>query len=227
MILAEAKGLTLAYGVHKALEEASFHVLSGQYLGILGPNGGGKTTLLRALGGLHPPSAGDLVWTTPRPRLGYVAQRLNASDPLFPATVAEVVALGAHPPRPGGIPVGDILASLGLGAIARKRVGELSGGQLQRTLLARALAGNPQVLLLDEPASALDPEVREGFYSLLKDLHKNGMTILLVSHDVGAVEAHCSHLLVVDRKILFQGSLEEFTLSPTHEIFSGRHHHGV
>lgn len=192
----------------------------------------GKTTLLRALAGLHPLAQGQLTWASPRLRPGYLAQKNTPSDPLFPATVEEVVALGLHPaiPKRTGAEVkkrvAEVVDRLGLAALVKRRIGALSGGQQQRVLLARALVSEPDVLLLDEPTSALDPEVRTDFYQLIAEQNRRGTTIVLVSHDVGAMERQAGHLLVLDRMVQFFGGIEDYIRSPVHDQYQMEHPHG-
>lgn len=228
--LLTVEALVLEHGGRPVVDQVSFTVEPGWFLALVGPNGGGKTTLLRALSGLHPPAQGQVQWAVPRPRLGYLAQKTSPSDGLFPATVEEVVALGLHPSPPGSQGtvrqrVGEVLERLNLTTLARSRIGTLSGGQQQRALLARALVSQPQVLLLDEPTSALDPEVRQDFYCLVADQNRRGTTVILVSHDVGAMERQASHLLVLDRRIRFQGTLAQFIDSPVHDDYHTEHPH--
>ena len=230
--LLKVDDLVLEHGGRPVVDRVSFTVEPGWFLALVGPNGGGKTTLLRALAGLHPAAQGHILWTQPRPRLGYLVQKTTPSDALFPATVEEVVALGLHPAPSGGQGtvrrrVGEILDRLNLAALARRRIGALSGGQQQRVLLARALVSQPEVLLLDEPTSALDPEVRQDFYCLVAEQNRQGTTVVLVSHDVGAMERQASHLLVLDRQIRFQGTLAQYIASPVHDDYHTEHPHAM
>jgi zinc transport system ATP-binding protein len=220
----------LNYGSQVVVADLNFQVSTGEYLAIVGPNGGGKSTLLRAIAGLHPLHSGTISWM-PGLRIGYLAQKNALGDSLFPASVLEVIAMGLHPSKHLkhlGSPkllLESIVKQLHLEDIIHHRIGLLSGGQQQRVLLARALVSQPDILLLDEPTSALDPEVRLEFYQLLADLHAKGTSIILVSHDVGAMENHASHLLLLDRKVLYCGSIQGYIKSAVHNVYHTEHPH--
>lgn len=232
------ENLVCRYQGHEALTDVSFAVTAGDYVGIVGPNGSGKSTLIRAVLGLVPPDNGRVTlfgvpvasfreWR----RIGYLPQSMRLFNPAFPATVEEVVRLGLlsqkrFPRRVGGrrdtSAVEWALEALGITGIRRKLIGELSGGQQQRALLARAIVGRPELLILDEPTTALDPETRERFYSLLGELHRgDGTTIILVTHDTGSIGSLASRLIYVDRRIIFNGTLEDFCQSEEMTAFFG------
>ena len=188
--------LTVDYGKNRALDSVCLVVNEGEYLGIIGPNGGGKSTLLGAIIGTVRPTSGNISLfggnaAEGRRRLGYVPQ-FAALDRAFPITVGEVVATaylggGLHPFRFLGkreaILSEGVLEEVGLGGFSRRLVSELSGGEFQRMLLARALAKSPDVLLLDEPTSGVDPATRARIYELLEEKNRAGLTILMVTHD--------------------------------------------
>ena len=163
-------------------------------------------------------------------RVGYLPQKMHAFNPHFPSTVKEVVALGLISKKkfPRRIAKSDeaaikhMLELLNITNIANKLIGELSGGQLQRVFIARALINEPELIILDEPTTALDPETRENFFSLIRDLNRERhATIILVTHDIGTIGAHASKLLYVDKKVIFYGSFDEFCLSDTMSKFFG------
>jgi len=233
------ENLGCSYRVGPVLEGVSISVAAGDYIGIAGPNGSGKSTLVRALLGLNIISSGtSTLFGIPSERfsewgrVGYLPQHVNLFNPVFPATVKETVALGLlslkHFPRrltrKDRQKVSAVLEELGILDLAGKLIGELSGGQQQRMLLARALVNNPELLILDEPTAALDPETRDRFYSLVSDINRNrGVTVLLVTHDTGTIGMYASKLLYLDKKVLFFGGFDEFCHSPEMSALFGEH----
>lgn len=221
-IILKADNITLKYGRHEVLTDASFTVEAGDYIGIVGPNGSGKTSLMKAMLGLIAPAGGQFSYAgevRDNRFIGYLPQKVISGDPLFPAKVREVVAMGLLSSK--GFPkhlsqedyknVDEILGRLKIGNLAEKKIGNLSGGQQQRVLLARALVSSPRLLILDEPTSALDPKVRENFYGILKELNEqDGVTILLVSHDIGSIGQYTKKMLYLDRTVVFFGTYEDF-----------------
>lgn len=225
----EVNGLYCRYGSTHALSDVGFRVEPGDYVGIVGPNGSGKSTLIRAILGLVERDEGDIrMFGVPLPeftdwqRIGYLPQSLNLFSPSFPATVTEVVRLGLlsgkrFPRRIGkgdAARVDEVLEQMGIADLRRAMIGELSGGQQQRVLLARALVNRPELLILDEPTAALDPETRDRFYALLAEGNKKqGVTVLLVTHDSATIGNWASKLLYLDKKLIFYGTFREFCLS--------------
>jgi zinc transport system ATP-binding protein len=225
----EAKGLDFTYKDNEMLSGITFQAGEGDYIGIVGPNGSGKTTLVRIILGLASPSSGGIsVFGQPVTsfdkwqKIGYLPQKITAFNPIFPATVKEVVALGLlagkNTPktfdRKDEAAVEKALSLLGIDPIKDRLMGELSGGQQQRTLLAKALVHEPELLILDEPTLALDPDAREKFFDILAGLHKTRkVTILLVSHDIGTIGKYATKLLYLDKKIIFYGGFDEFCKS--------------
>jgi len=218
--------LCCTYRVGRVLEDISITVQSGDYIGIVGPNGSGKSTLVQALIGLVPISEGSAsIFGVPSDRfdnwgrIGYLPQNLRLLNPVFPATVAEAVGLGMLSKkrfprkliRHDREKVFATLESLGVYDIRNKMIGELSGGQQQRVMLARAMVNDPDLLILDEPTAALDPETRERFYQLITEINRSrGVTVLLVTHDTGVIGQHATKMLYLDKRVLFYGSFEEF-----------------
>jgi len=221
-IILKADNVTLKYGRHEVLTDASFTVEAGDYIGIVGPNGSGKTSLMKAMLGLITPTGGQFSYAgeiKDNRFIGYLPQKVISGDPLFPAKVREVVAMGLlsskrfpkHLSQEDYKKVDEILSRLKIGNLAEKKIGNLSGGQQQRVLLARALVSSPRLLILDEPTSALDPKVRENFYGILKELNEqDGVTILLVSHDIGSIGQYTKKMLYLDRTVVFFGTYEDF-----------------
>jgi zinc transport system ATP-binding protein len=196
----------------------------GQFVAIAGPNGGGKTTLLRLILGIERPTAGEaLLFGEPahrfsrREAIGYLAQRAQLGVSA-PATVREVVAAGRLP-RVGLLGraghedrrlIGEAIARVGLTDVAHRPLARLSGGQQQRAFIAKALAAEPELLVLDEPTTGVDAEAQEAFAALLNRLHRElGVTILYVSHEFGAVERFVERIVLVRAGIVFDGSPAE------------------
>jgi zinc transport system ATP-binding protein len=231
--------LSCSYREGKVLEDISFQVARGDYVGIVGPNGSGKSTLIKALLGLVTISNGSArLFGAPLSgfhdwhRVGYLPQSLHLVNPVFPATVHETVGLGLlslkrFPKRLNRADTGKIdiiLDDLGISDLKYKLIGELSGGQLQRVLLARAIVNDPELLVLDEPTAALDPETRGRFYAMIADINRTrGVTVLLVTHDSGAIGEHASKMLYLDKKLLFYGSFDQFCCSPEMSSLFGEH----
>ena len=237
--IVRAELLSCNYREGRVLEDISFRVERGDYVGIVGPNGSGKSTLVKALLGLVTISKGSaLLFGTPLAsfrdwhKVGYLPQSLHLVNPVFPATVHETVGLGLlslkrFPKRLNRSDTQKIdmtLEELGVSDLKHKLIGELSGGQLQRVLLARAIVNDPELLVLDEPTAALDPETRGRFYAMIAEINRSrGVTVLLVTHDSGAIGEHASKMLYLDKKILFYGSFDEFCCSPEMSSLFGEH----
>ncbi len=214
-------GLSVGYGAAEVLSDVSFSVAEGEFLGIIGPNGGGKTTLLRSILGLIPAKRGSIeIFGKPaaknRAILGYVPQ-FASFDRRFPITVGEVVCTallggGLHPFFRFGKgqldKAEDYLEMVDLGGFSKRPVSDLSGGEFQRLLLARALAREPRILLLDEPTASVDPGTRAKIYALLTGLNKGGMTVLMVTHDLLAVSSAISSLACLSHTLVYHGEPE-------------------
>jgi len=212
--------LSKAYGDRLALEDVAIAVPRGSLFAILGPNGSGKSTLLRLLMGLEEPSAGsvEVLGGSPaaaRPRVGYVPQ-LSSADWSFPITVAEVVAMGLYGVRrrlrlplrhDARVPMA--LERVGVDALARRQVQELSGGQQRRVLLARALARNPELLLLDEPAAGLDMAADEQLTTTLRGLANEGKTVVVATHDIGGVGQFYDQAVLLSGQVIASGPVAE------------------
>ncbi|MBA3375846.1 MAG: metal ABC transporter ATP-binding protein [Actinobacteria bacterium] len=218
----ELSGVSFAYRAgHHVLENVDLRIGEGEFVAIAGPNGGGKTTLVRIVLGLERPSQGTAsLYGEPAARfsrrrtLGYLAQRSELGGDA-PATVREVVSAGRL--TAGGLLgplrrrdrelVTEAIDRVGLGDVADAPVRTLSGGMQQRAFIAKALAGEPSILVLDEPTTGVDAESQESLASLLSRLHSElGVTILYVSHEFGAVEQFVERLVLVRRTIVFDGS---------------------
>jgi zinc transport system ATP-binding protein len=228
----ELKNVTVNYGKIPAITDVTFNVEEGDYLGIIGPNGSGKTTLIKTILGLLPVSGGEirLSYRNGRASVGYVPQKNSASEKYFPATVKEIVSTGLLSSKKGlkfisksdHNKVDAMLEKLHIADLCAKKIQSLSGGQYQRVLLARALVNEPKLLILDEPTSALDPLIREELYTLLSEFNTaGGITILLVSHDIGSIGKYTKKMLYLDRKLVFYGSYGDFCGSDTMTEYFG------
>lgn len=228
-----------SYNSSEVLKSVSFSLEKGSFLGIVGPNGSGKTTLIKLILGFLRPQKGDIYIFGERSflfkdwfRIGYLPQKVFLSEKHFPAKVEEIVALGllSKKTSPKRIHREDLkkidhhLDMLGIRDIKESFIGELSGGQLQRVLLARALVNEPELLILDEPTTALDPEVRERFFDVLKDINeKRQTTIIMITHDTGSVGEYASHMLYLDKKVIFYGTFQTFCESKTMTDYFGEY----
>jgi zinc transport system ATP-binding protein len=223
-VVAALEDVSYDAGDVRVLEHVSLRIAAGDFLGIIGPNGCGKTTLLRVLLGLLPPSAGRalLFGTDVRQfrqwaRVGYVPQR-SVVEPRFPASVFEVVMSGCSP-RTGLLrrygpaeraAVLQALETVGMAAARDRRIGALSPGQQQRVFIARALVHRPELLILDEPTVGVDVEAQEQFYALLRRLNREGgVTLVLVSHDISVVAQEVTRLACLNRTLVFHGDPDE------------------
>ncbi len=235
----ETIALTVAYGAEPAVTHLTWTVRRGEFWAVAGPNGSGKTTLLKAALGLLSVMSGEVrLFGVPSARfnewrrIGYLPQFVGLPFPRFPATVREVVALGRLAVlrfprllrREDHAAVLLALETMGLHDVAERPIGELSGGQRQRVLLARAIVNEPELLLLDEPSAALDPDSRETFYRLLQQWHREReTTIVMVTHDSATAGRYADHLLYLDRAPVFMGTFDEFCHSSDMERRFGAH----
>jgi zinc transport system ATP-binding protein len=217
----ELEDVAFAYpGGPPVLEGVDLAVEQGEFVAIAGPNGGGKTTLLRIVLGLERPQAGvarlfgePAARSTRRSAIGYLAQRAHLGIE-SPVTVREVVCAGRAPRhgivgrlgRHDRVLVDQAIERVGLARLANAPVATLSGGQQQRAFIAKALAGQPELLVLDEPTAGVDVDAQESLAALLDELHRElGATVLLVSHEFGAVERFVQRLVLVRGTIAFDG----------------------
>lgn len=206
----EIRDLSVRLGRLDILTSLNAQAPAGGQTVIIGPNGGGKTTLIRCLLGEVPVCGGEFKFTPPRPRLGYVPQRLDF-DRHLPLTVMEFLALGLTD-RPLWLGRAKKTADRSLAllrdvraeSLARRRLGELSGGELQRVLLASALSQDPEFLILDEPATGVDIYGEQLLCELLEGF-KGRFTILMVSHDLPTAKAHADWVICLNRKVIAQG----------------------
>ncbi len=210
----EIKNVYKSFGATLAVEDVSLQVNKNDFMGIIGPNGGGKTVLLRLVLGLLKPDKGSITVLGKSPQkargaIGYVPQ-FAQFDHRFPISVLDAVLTGRLGKKGIGRRLGTddydkangALKQVELSGLHDKQIGKLSGGQLQRVMIARALASDPKVLLLDEPTASLDPEVGNNVYGLLRELSKR-MAIVLVTHDVGVISSFVSSVACINRQLSY------------------------
>ncbi|MCX6770774.1 MAG: metal ABC transporter ATP-binding protein [Candidatus Micrarchaeota archaeon] len=210
----EFRNVSFSYGKQLAVEKASFSIEKGDFVGMIGPNGAGKTTLVKLALGLLKPDKGkirlfgkDIADFHEWHKVGYVPQKATGFDQNFPASVFEVASMGRIP-KAGLMKqfsendrkaVERALEVSGISGLRGKRIGDLSGGQQQRVFIARALAAEPELLILDEPTVGVDQKAQHEFYLLLGRLNREmGMTLVLISHDVGVVAKNAGKIACVN-----------------------------
>lgn len=214
------RNLTVSYGNYKALDDITLDIGQGRLVGVIGPNGAGKSTLMKAMLGLIPVDRGSVsVLGQPvkkiRKKIAYVPQRNNI-DWDFPINVRDTVLLGTYPSlglfrRPGRREkqlAADCLEEVGLSAYAKRQIGALSGGQQQRIFLARALAQQARIFLLDEPFVGIDASSEATIIKVLKRLRDEGKTVMVVHHDLSRARDYFDELVLVNKKLMAAGSTE-------------------
>lgn len=210
----EINNLTYAYNDLNVLEDINLSIEEKEFLGIIGPNGGGKSTLIKLITGLLEPKSGSIKVFGKAPanagdEIGYVPQFFNF-DVNYPISVFDVVMMGrlkSSNKKEDKLIVKECLAKVSMLEHSGKLIGELSGGQKQRVLIARALAVKPRILLLDEPTASIDSKFGKTFYELLTELNKN-LTIILVSHDIGVVSRYVKKIGCLNKNLVFHNSKE-------------------
>ena len=224
--IVQFENVSFQYEYTQVLKNISFRIEEGDFLALLGPNGSGKSTLLKLVLGLLKPMSGEIelfgenVKTfNHRELIGYVSQKSNAFNSGFPATVFEVVRSGLAKktglfkryPKDTKERVMRALEAVGMQGFANRNIGQLSGGQQQRVFIARALIGEPKLLILDEPTVGIDHENVQAFYDMLAKLNNDlGMTMILVTHDVDTVSNRITHVACLNQTIHFHGYKDEF-----------------
>jgi len=221
----ELKNISFGYTDDLVLEDINLVIHKGDYLGVIGPNGGGKTTLLKIMLGLLDPARGSVRlygedigkfqgWS----KFAYISQK-SANFEQFPVTVEEVVMMGRYGKRGllGFLTQEDkdiareSLRKVGMLDFGKRLIHHLSGGQQQRVFIARSLAAEPEVIFLDEPASGVDLETQEQFYALLEKLNKEmKLTLILVSHDIDVIAHEATEVACINKRLVYHGTPEQF-----------------
>jgi zinc transport system ATP-binding protein len=224
--IVEIKNMSFSYGQEQVLKDINLNVHKGDYLGIIGPNGGGKTTLLKIMLRLLKPDFGTISlfgqnisnfkdWS----KIGYVSQRSVSFESNFPATVFEVVSMGRYGKvgmfhslgKEDKKIVENALSEVEMLDFKDRIIGDLSGGQKQRVFIARALASQPELIFLDEPTVGVDAKTQESFYNLLKKLNQTfGLTLVLVSHDIDVVASESTELACVNKTLIYDSNPQDF-----------------
>lgn len=220
----EIKDVNYSYPDKLALSHINLSIYHGDFVAIVGPNGSGKSTLLKLILGILPLQSGELIIDGEKDgrklysKIGYVSQKASSGNTGFPATVFEVVLSGLTQKKKlfqrfnheDKEKVKKILERLQITQLKDKNISQLSGGQQQRVYIARALISNPSILVLDEPTVGIDAKHVADFYDLLAQLKKEGITILLVTHDIGVVADTATQVVCLNQHLHFHGSVEEF-----------------
>jgi zinc transport system ATP-binding protein len=204
-LLIDADAVSVRLGNELAIDRVSICIHSGEFIGLIGPNGAGKSTLLKALLGLIAPTSGSVQRNAAI--FDYVPQRGNLYSGITPLSVLEVVKLGSKGSEPVAL---EALATVQMSDMHRQRFNELSGGQQQRVIIAKALAANADVLILDEPTTGIDEQSQLEFYDILRALQDRGITIVMVSHEVEAVLKLVTRVICLNHTVLYDGLPEHF-----------------
>lgn len=214
----EIKNVSIKFKEISVLHDINLKVEENDFIAIIGPNGGGKSTLLKIILGLLKPDAGQVKVFGRDPHdardlIGYLPQKISF-DPEFPINVFETVLSGRYRGmfknylKEDKNAVINALKDVELLELKDRQLSKLSGGQIQRVFIARAIVREPKLLIMDEPMASVDPEMQNSFYKLLSRL-KDKMTIILVSHDVGAVSSHVNKIACLNRELFYHGPVEE------------------
>lgn len=245
-VILKVKNISIEYNSIPALKDVSFELESGAYVGLAGPNGAGKSSLVKAILGLESLNSGEIeLFGQPLSsfsqweKIAYLPQK-HEYNQLFPASVLEVVISGLaglprQPQRESEKRARALLIDLEIAEEENKLFSRLSGGQQQRVLLARALIRQPELLILDEPTTALDPQVRKKFFNILQKINQEqGTAIIMVTHDTADIGRYAESLLYLDRNLIFYGPFADFCDSQKMKDYFGdfsqhlichQHHH--
>jgi zinc transport system ATP-binding protein len=216
-LLLELSSVTVSYGDNTAIQDVNLKVYENDFIGVIGPNGGGKTTLLKAILGLVKPLSGKIIpgpALQERGRIGYLPQ-MSTGDNNFPVTVKDVILSGLMIQKgfftsmssADKKKASQVIVELGLEGLSDASLSELSGGQLQRIYLGRAIIGDPRILLLDEPGNFVDTSFENDFYEKLRMLNQR-MAIMMVSHDIGTISSHIKSFACINKYLHYHPSSE-------------------
>lgn len=229
----EVNNISFSYNDHEVLNNITLAIHSGDYLGVVGGNGAGKTTLIKIILGLLKPSSGsvklfgeDISKFKDWSKIGYVPQNATSFDVNFPATVEEVVLMGRYGRR--GLfsrltredrdKTRDALLRIEMWQYRDRLIGDLSSGQQQRVFIARALAGDPEVIFLDEPTVGVEKHIKDEFYALLRKLNEElHLTVVLITHDIESIAHEAMHIACIDCTLFFHDSIDQY-FKDTHKV---------
>ncbi len=228
------ENINFAYDSKTVLKDVNLEIKRGTFMGLVGPNGGGKTTLIKIILGLQEPDSGN-IFINNQPidkfkdwnRIGFVSQKANAFNKGFPATVFEVVSMGLTAKlgylkffnKTSKKQVLHAIEQVGMSDYVYRNIGDLSGGQQQRVFIARALVSEPDLLILDEPTVGIDFKNVERFYELLNKLNsEQNITLLLVTHDTGAMTNYATNIVCLNQTMHFHGRSEEYSALSTEDL---------
>lgn len=236
----DIENLFFEYGNRVVLENVHLTIKRGAFLGLVGPNGSGKSTLLKCILGLHQPQKGVIkLFNQPLAefkqwdKIGFVSQKANNFNTGFPASVFEVVSMGLFGKvglfhfltKQHNEKVKAVIELVGMTEYTKRNIGELSGGQQQRIFIARALVSDPELLILDEPTVGVDSKSVTSFYAMLSELNKKGITLLLVTHDVGIMTDHVTAVACLNKHLHFHGNTNDFKENHVLSAFHGQNAH--
>lgn len=228
------ENINFAYDSKVVLKNVNLEINRGTFMGLVGPNGGGKTTIIKILLGLIEPDSGK-VFINNQPinkfkdwnKIGFVSQKANTFNKGFPATVFEVVSMGLTAKlgylkflnKKAKRQVLHAINQVGMSEYAYRNIGDLSGGQQQRVFIARALVSEPDILILDEPTVGIDFKNVERFYELLHKLNtEQNITMLLITHDTGAMTNYATNIVCLNQTLHFHGRSEEYSALSTEDL---------
>ena len=222
------KNASFGYEGQQVVSDLNFEINYGDYLCIVGENGSGKSTLIKGILGITPPMTGVLDIIVKKSEIGYLPQSSDLNG-FFPASVNEIVMSGfcgklgrrlfyTKAQKETAV---NIMKKLNIDEFADNNISTLSGGQKQRVFLARALCAGTKLIIMDEPASSLDPIAATNLYSIIKEINQSGITVIMVSHDIKSATEYASHILHLGNKQLFFGTTEDYISNPYHNLMEG------